>query len=61
MTKEDLQVMRDVQFFPNDLVLFDNNTITTVEYVTMYSINDVRYKLVGYITEVPLERLERIV
>lgn len=33
MTKKDLQTMKDVVFFPDDMVMTPQGTITKIEYV----------------------------
>ena len=58
MIREYLMVMKDVVFFPNDIVLLDNNIITTIAYVDLSEYG--KYYLTGYVGGVSEDRLTKI-
>ena len=57
MTKDDLRIMKDVEFFPGDLVLLQNSTIAKVEIVF---INDGDYILSGLMDRYKAKDLKKI-
>jgi hypothetical protein len=58
MTKDDLRIRKDVQFFPGDLVLVRGNTIAKVEIVFIADGEYLLSGLMGRYKEKDLQKIE---